>query len=291
MAKTSTSTKRTVRIGPAGWSYDDWKGIVYPAGQKQHPLELLAQYFDTVEVNSTFYHPPQAKYCASWVEKVRPFPNFKFTAKLWERYTHKRGAWPSDAEAALVMEGFEPLQESGLLGAVLVQFPWSFKRTDQNRRWLANIIETFCEYPLTVEMRHASWDRSEVYTGFRDRGISFCNIDQPIFNHSIQPSEHVTASIGYVRLHGRNHDDWFREEAGRDDRYNYLYSEDELKPWIAKVESIRNQVDEVYVITNNHYRGQAVVNALEIAHSLSGARYTLPNDLVSEYPRLRRLMK
>lgn len=300
----NSQTKGRVRIGPAGWSYEDWKGIVYPPHMPKslHPLALLSEWFDTVEVNSTFYRPPEAKYCASWLKKTAHNPRFRFTVKLWERFTHKRVAgsqvelgnqqtkFPQE-EVRLFSEGIAPLFQAGRLGAILVQFPWSFKRTPENRAWLARLIDTFSAYPLAVEIRHASWDRPEVYQAFADRGVAFCNIDQPIFSNSIKPTEHVTARVGYVRLHGRNHDDWFREDATRDDRYNYLYSEGELKPWIEKIERIRNQADEVYCITNNHYRGQAVVNAFEIQDAFGHTDFVLPQHLVDEYPRLKRLFQ
>jgi len=281
-----------VRVGPAGWSYEDWKGVVYPRGMPkgQHALTFLAQFFDTVEVNSTFYRPPVAAYCASWLNKVCDYPEFKFCAKLWEGFTHKRGRWPSDEEIARVFEGFAPLHDAGRFGALLIQFPWSYKRTNENRLWLARVLDTFEPFPLAVELRHSSWDLEEVYSGFMDRDVTFCSIDQPIFKDSIEPNATVTARIGYVRLHGRNHDDWFREDAGRDDRYNYLYSEEELEPWIAKINGMRKKVDEVYVITNNHYRGQAVVNALELGYALDGRTYTLPQHIMDEYPRLKRLL-
>ena len=283
--------KGCVRVGPAGWSYDDWKGIVYPPHMPKslHPLSLLSEWFDAVEVNSTFYRPPDAKYCASWIKKTAANPRFRFTVKLWERFTHKRETEPSQDEVRTFIDGIDPLAKEGRLGAILIQFPWSFKRTPENRAWLARIIDMFSAYPLAVEIRHASWDRPEVFHAFTERGVAFCNIDQPIFSDSIKPTDHVTARVGYVRLHGRNHDDWFREDAGRDDRYNYLYSEAELKPWIEKIEQIRNQAEEVYCITNNHYRGQAVVNAFEIQDAFGKTDMVLPQHLIDEYPRLKRL--
>ena len=92
-------------------------------------------------------------------------------------------------------------------------------------------------------------------------------------------------------MHGRNHNDWFREDAGRDDRYNYLYSPDELKPWIDKVQRMKQRVNDFFVITNNHYRGQAIVNALEIQAAIGRVTATLPPQLIAAYPRLKRLLK
>jgi len=279
-----------IRVGPAGWSYEDWKGIVYPEKMPRvvHPLSVLLPIFDTVEVNSTFYRPPNPRHCEGWVGRVAEKPGFRFTVKLWERFTHQRDTWPTPRDTQVFREGIGPLKEAGRLGAVLVQFPWSFKRTRENRLWLARVIDTFADYPLVLEVRHASWNIPEVYAGLQERQVAFCNIDQPLFSNSIAPDEQTTASVGYVRLHGRNHDDWFREDAGRNDRYNYLYTEAELQPWVEKIRRMRKRVNELYVVTNNHYRGQAVVNAIEIQSAIGGARYPLPRQLTEAYPRLRK---
>lgn len=281
-----------VRVGPAGWSYDDWKGIVYPDPMPSgtHALEWISECFDTVEINSSFYRPPKPKYCDTWIQKVERNPRFKFSVKLWQRFTHERESWPSTGEISEFKDSIAPLNEADKLGALLLQFPWSFKRTDTNRRWLARVIDAFQDYSLVLEVRHTSWDRAEVYTGLADRRVAFCNIDQPLFENSIEPSSHVTALIGYVRLHGRNHDNWFREDATRDDRYDYLYRPDELKPWIAKIESIREQAKEIYAITNNHYRGQAIVNAFDLQEGLGKRDFTIPKHLVDAYPQLKRLL-
>lgn len=281
-----------IRVGPAGWSYDDWKGIVYPAGmpRTRHPLGLLANWFDTVEINATFYRPAQPIHAVAWLRHIAGNPRFMFTAKLWERFTHQRTEWPGTAEINAFCAGLQPLAEAGKLGAVLVQFPWSFRRTPENRIWLARIADAFSKYALSVELRHASWDCPEVYEGFAQRGIAVCNIDQPLFEDSIAPAEHITAPIAYVRFHGRNYQAWFREDAGRNARYDYLYNEDELQPWIDRVNRMKKRVNDLFIITNNHYRGQAIVNAIEIQAALGKERYALPQHLIDEYPRLKRLL-
>ncbi|MBX7256041.1 MAG: DUF72 domain-containing protein [Candidatus Hydrogenedentes bacterium] len=282
----------SVRVGPAGWSYDDWKGVVYPPRMPRalHPLEYLSEYFDTVEVNSSFYHPPVSRNCMAWLKKVQGNPRFMFTAKLWQRFTHERGAWPGEAEVRQFCDGIAPLHEAGKLGALLVQFPWSFKRTPENRQWLARVLDTFTVYPLTLEIRHASWNRPEVFDGLAQRRVAFCNIDQPLFSDSLAPTAKVTARVGYVRLHGRNAADWFREDASRDDRYDYLYSHDELGQWLKKIERIREMANDLYVITNNHYAGQAIVNSFELLAGLGKKFTALPPTLVERYPRLNDLL-
>lgn len=279
----------TIRIGPAGWSYEDWHGTVYPAGvgKGMHPLELLSEWFDLVEVNSTFYRPIRPATCASWLKKIEKNPRFVFTAKLWQRFTHERETRPAPEEIAAFKQGLEPLRESDKLRALLLQFPWSFRRTKENRVWLERVVDAFQEYPLAIEVRHDSWETPEFLEALKARGIAFCNIDQPLFDHSIRAGEHVTAPIAYVRFHGRNRENWFRSDAGRDERYDYLYDEAELKPWIAKILSMRRMASELFVVTNNHYRGQAVVNALEIQHALGIQPRALPTHLLQVYPRLQ----
>lgn len=263
----------TVRIGPAGWSYADWKGVVYPdpAPKGFRPLEYLTQFFDTVEINSTFYRPPNADQARGWVRQAAGNPRFKFAAKLWQRFTHERGAWPGEDDVRTYRAGIEPLVDAGQLGAILVQFPWSFRRSPENRQWLARIIEAFADYPLVVEVRHTSWDDPAFYDGLRERNVAFCNIDQPTLRDCLGPSEIVTAPFAYVRLHGRNRENWFRDNIASYERYNYRYSEAELEPWTKRIRSIRELAEETYVVTNNHYRGQAIVNALEIAEQLGQA--------------------
>lgn len=282
-----------VRVGPAGWSYEDWKGIVYPPGMssRTHPVELLSRFFDTIEINSTFYHPPPARNSISWAKKAVGNDRFKYTVKLWQRFTHEREAFPSDEEIQVFATGIAPLAAEGRLGALLIQFPWSFKNTPDNVDWLLRVFDAFSTFPLVLEVRHASWDVPDIYRVLAERDVAFCNIDQPLFGRSLKPSSAVTSRVGYVRLHGRNADDWFREEAGRDERYNYLYSEKELKPWLEKIERMRAVADETYVITNNHYRGQAVVNALELQHGLGQppAR-DVPHTLLEVYPRLKEVV-
>ena len=276
-----------IRIGPAGWSYKDWEGIVYPQkpGSKFDPLEYLARFFDTIEINSSFYRPPAASTAKTWVKRIAENPEFLFTAKLHRVFTHERGKATAEDEKEF-REGMEPLVSAEKLGALLLQFPWSFKNTEEERIYLFNLLQRFHEYPLVLEIRHASWNAPDVYERLEELGVGICNIDQPLFSKSIRPDAVSTSAIGYVRLHGRNYKDWFRAEAPRDDRYNYLYSLDELEPWIVRIKEVAKQTFESYVITNNHFRGQAVVNALEIKSTIEGKPVPAPEPLIRAYPRL-----
>jgi len=148
------------------------------------------------------------------------------------------------------------------------------------------LLERFKDYPRVVELRHASWNSATIYQTLEDLGVGFCNIDQPLFAKSIKPSATSTSTVGYVRLHGRNYQNWFREEAGPEERYDYLYSPDELEPWIARIKEIAKQTKETYVIANNHFRGQAVTNALEVKAVIEEERVPGPAPLLELYPRL-----
>lgn len=279
--------KPLIRVGPAGWSYKDWEGIVYPEkpGKKFDPLEYLSRFFDTIEVNSSFYRPPTASTTKSWANRVAANKQFTFTAKLHRVFTHERGKATKEDEKAF-REGMDVLAKAKKLGSVLLQFPWSFKNTPDDRIYLGKLLERFRQYPLVVEVRHTSWNNEEVYEWFEERGAGVCNIDQPLFSKSILPQALTTSPVGYVRLHGRNYQNWFREKAPRDERYNYLYSVDELDPWLARIKQVAKQTRETYVITNNHFRGQAVVNAVEIKALLKEKPVPAPAPLFDVYPRL-----
>lgn len=269
--------KRIIRVGPAGWSYKDWEGIVYPQkpGKSFDPLEYLAQFFNTIEINSSFYRPPVPSTTKSWAKRVAGNKEFAFTAKLHRIFTHERGKATKKDEKEF-RGGMDELAKAGKLGGVLLQFPWSFKNTPDDRIYLAKLLEQFSDYPLVLEVRHASWNNPEFYEWLDERGVGICNIDQPVFSKSIRPQALTTSRIGYVRLHGRNYQNWFREKAAPHERYDYLYSLDELEPWLVRIKEVSKQTRETYVITNNHFRGQGVVNAIEIKAALEEKTFPAP---------------
>jgi len=279
--------KPIIRIGPAGWSYKDWEGVVYPQkpGKNFDPLEYLARFFNTIEINSSFYRSPTPSTTEAWVRRVEKNKEFTFTAKLHRVFTHERGKATREDEKAF-RDGVEPLVKAAKLGAVLLQFPWSFKNTDEDRVYLTQLLERFREYPLVLEVRHTSWNNEHIYEWLEERGVGICNIDQPVFSRSIRPAAVTTSPVGYIRMHGRNYQDWFRDKAGRDERYNYLYTLDELDPWLDRIKQVAKHTRETYVITNNHFRGQAVANAVEIKAALEEERVPAPEPLFQHYKRL-----
>jgi uncharacterized protein YecE (DUF72 family) len=277
----------TLRFGPAGWMYKDWEGIVYPRPKPRgfDQLRYIAEFFDTVEINSSYYGPPVARTASSWVQRVEDYSNFRFTAKLWKRFTHERDKAWTTAEVDQVRAGFDVMMDSGHLGAVLLQFPWSFRRSEENREWLGDVVRAFRQYPLVVEVRHSSWLVPDFLRSLAESGVGFVNIDQPLYHDSIGPTAHATAHVGYVRVHGRNYKDWFRDKAPVEQRYNYLYPAEELKPWAGRAREIASDpaTREVYVITNNHYKGKAVANALMLKSMVTGGRVPAPEGVVEAY--------
>ncbi len=276
-----------IRFGPAGWSYKDWAGIVYPSPQPKgfDALRYLAGFFDTIEINSTFYRPAREEVARSWTRRVEEKPDFRFTAKLWRRFTHEREESWTEEEVDKVRAAFDPLAAAGRLGAVLVQFPWSFRRTEENREWLEDVTSTFADYPLVLEVRHSSWNEPEFFRELTARGIGFVNVDQPLFSNSIKPSAVATATVGYIRVHGRNYKDWFRKDARPEERYDYLYTAEELEPWGERAKQLAAEpaTEDVYVVTNNHFRGKGIANALMLQAMVQGKEVPAPPDLFGEY--------
>jgi uncharacterized protein YecE (DUF72 family) len=280
-----------IRVGPAGWSYADWSGYAYPARRPKgfHDATYLAEFFDTIEINTSFYNPIRADHAKGWIGRVAANRNFMFTAKMWQRFTHDPN--PSGEDEKLVRAGFDVLRDAGKLGAVLLQFPFSFHRTRETLAYLDGVLKRFGDYPLVVEVRHATWKAPEVFALLRERGVGFCNIDQPVIGRSLEPSAETTGPIGYVRLHGRRYDTWFADDETIPgyERYNYLYSEEELRPWADRVEKVADAAREVYVITNNHYQGKGAVNALQLISMLKDTKVKVPEPLRIKYPQLEKI--
>lgn len=288
-----------IKIGTAGWAYKDWDGVVYPPSLKKqkHPVEYLAEYFDLIEINTSFYGHIKPEVGLLWARKARAVnPDFIFTAKLNKAFTHSPVAViestsaetirPSQEDERLAKEGLDSIAVEGMLGALLAQFPISFKNTNENRDYLENVIERFKIYPLVVEVRHSSWNNEGTLRYFSQKNVTFCNIDQPMLGRAIGPTEHVTSPLAYVRLHGRNYDKWFDCDS-RDDRYNYLYTEPELRDWKKHIDSISRRAKVTFVVTNNHFEGKAAVNALELKHMITEQPVKVPPQLLKHYGELK----
>ncbi|MDZ4801753.1 MAG: DUF72 domain-containing protein [Bryobacteraceae bacterium] len=268
-----------ILCGPCGWSHIETTA-------KQHPLEYVAAHFDAVEIPETFREFLRPEVTRVWLRKVRQNTEFQFSAKLHLRFTHDRVLVPE--EVAAFKDGLWPLMRAGRLGCVLMQFPWSFRYTRENREHFINLRRTFHEFPLVAEMRHASWMVDEAVGTFIDYRVGFCNIDQPSYTRAMPPTAFLTSGTGYVRLHGRNSFNWYQDDRApvQNHRYDYLYSDSELAEWKARVDRIAGFASKVFVITNNDAGGKAVVNGLQLRSMLRGGDGSdLPQELLRRYPQ------
>ena len=273
-------------IGPAGWDYPDWQGVVYPPGLKgADRLTFLASRFAAVEINVTFYRPIPADYARRWLAAVADFPDFRFTGKVWQVFTHERRL-PAP-ELAQFREGLTPLLTGGKLGVLLAQFPYSFHNTEENRAYLLKLKAALQKFPLAVEVRHRSWQQRAVREFLEEAGLDFCNIDQPMVSYPMGATRWVTGTRAYLRCHGRRKDAWFEFGDDRGARYDYLYSPEELEDLAARTRELVVKAAETYVIFNNHPAGQAVANALELTYLLNPGRpLPVPPGLLAAFPRL-----
>ena len=275
-----------VYIGIAGWSYPDWKGIVYTSS-KIDQLEYISRFVDCLEINSTFYRPPFEKTTKSWLEKTSRRPDFFFTAKLHRSFTHEGRI---DAEIVKHFHrGFEPFLGAGKLRHLLVQFRYDFDDTSRNRQHLTEIVGNFSEvFNLAVEVRHKSWQMPDALGFLEGLGVSICNLDYPTTWNSFDMQQCTVGKNGYFRMHGRNAEKWF-SKAGRDETYDYYYNEDELTQIKQRVDELAKAFETLTVIANNHYRGAELANALELKVLISGQKQTVPEGLLRTYPNLGRI--
>jgi len=306
-----------LRIGTSGWNYPGgrgtWNGVFYPpAGRRRKDFDELAFYsehFDTVEVNSTFYGQPRDTVSRSWAKRTPA--RFEFSVKLYQKFTHPKMfeqtvrrsldvpegedaavralVRPSQADLDEFRRGIDPLAVAGKLGAVLAQFPPSFKSGDGEREYLAHLLRAFADYPLAVELRHRTWS-----DGFKDTlellngaGAAWVQIDEPKFRFSIRQNRLPNVKgFYYMRLHGRNAEQWWKHERS-EDRYNYFYSDAELQEFSETADAARRLVKKAYLYTNNHFSAKSVANAAMIKKQLGEPiEGEYPPEFVRQYPEL-----
>jgi uncharacterized protein YecE (DUF72 family) len=290
-----------IKVGVAGFSYKDWQGIVYPPSLKAGArVEYLARFFDLIEINTSFYGHIKPSVGKEWCRMAGGAnPHFMFTAKLNRAFTHSpiavleatsaKTIRPGDSDERDAKAGYDAIAAENMLGALLAQFPISFKCTDENRAYIEQLVRRFRDYPLVLEIRHASWNQPEVLEWLQGLQVGLCNIDQPLLGRAVRPSAHATSVVGYIRLHGRNYKQWFAETNVRD-RYDYLYSTEELAKWKDRALEVAGKTETTYVVANNHNLGKAAVNALELISMVEARKVQAPPTLVSHYPELQQLV-
>ena len=303
----------SIRIGTSGWNYPTgrgtWNGVFYPAPRPREFDELAyyAERFDTVEVNSTFYGEPKTSVTRGWIGRTPV--GFEFSVKLHQKFTHPRMyaktanasvglpgplpdslLSPNQADIDRFRNGIDPIASSGRLGALLAQFPPSFKSTPANRDYLASLLRAFGDYPTAVELRHRSWsdDVADTLTLLNAFGAALVQIDEPKFRFSIQ--QNLVPNVRgfyYLRLHGRNVAAWWHHDRA-EDRYDYLYSAAELKPYAETAVAVRTLVKKMHLYLNNHFAAKSVANAVMIKQQLGEPiKGDYPPEFLERYPDLR----
>jgi len=255
-----------IHIGTSGFQYKDWVGPFYPEGLPQSRwLEYYAQEFQTCELNYTFYRLPSAGQLRSMARRVPD--SFRFALKAFQGITHEREG--VEQLLASLNEAVQPLQGQGQLAAILLQFPYSFRPSEQaDTALLEQCREGLPDLPLVAEFRNRQWlegayAREETFDLLRALSIGFCCVDEPRLRGLMPPVAVATAGVTYVRFHGRNAAKWWNHEEAWE-RYDYTYKPEELGEWVPKIRGLDEQAEHTYVYANNHWQGQAVDTAKQL---------------------------
>lgn len=250
-------------IGTGGYSNKDWLGIFYPLSTKPTDfLEIYAEHFNAVELNSSFYAVPSIKAFERMVQRSKS--KVRFSIKIPQAMTHKRDA--SSELYQQLLESVEPMRQVGMLGPFLAQFPYSFHRNPANRIYLANLIKYFKDESLAVEFRHWTWDKPEVREAFRTADISLVSVDFPRMRGLFSSGFRATNDIAYIRMHGRNSANWWSANSAAA-RHDYLYSNTELGSWVNAIKNQEDKLSQVYLMMENTTKGHALKN-LEMLRDL-----------------------
>jgi uncharacterized protein YecE (DUF72 family) len=254
-----------IKVGTSGFSYPEWRGPFYPEGlPQQRMLDFYADHFAAVEINSTYYHIPPPRNMAAMAKRAEG--RLEFAVKAHQDMTHSREKL-DDALPAF-REAIQPLREADALGCVLLQFPFSFKAGTENADFLCRMAGELAPVPAVVEFRHRSWTSEETFQLLRELGLAYCCVDEPRLPNLPPPIVQATAPLAYVRFHGRNREKWWTHKEAWE-RYDYLYSQAELREWVPKIRSLAEATEKCYAFFNNHARGQAVTNAQMLIRLLS----------------------
>jgi uncharacterized protein YecE (DUF72 family) len=252
-----------ILIGTSGFSYADWKpGFYPPTISDRDMLAFYSRYFPACEINFTYYRLPTAETMAAMAKKAGG--RVIFVVKAHQSMTHGRDAGPADYAA--FSRGLAPLQDAGVLGGILAQFPFSFGNTLDHRAYLADLkTRLHVPAPLIVEFRHRSWNQPEAFAFLRELELSYVNVDEPDLKGLLPATAEATGPVGYVRFHGRNREKWFARDAEPWERYDYLYRGEELQEWVPRIHQVAGRTRVTFVFFNNHWKAQAVANARQMA--------------------------
>ncbi len=276
-----------IKIGTSGFSFPDWKGTVYPLGIRER--DMLSFYekelrFNALEVNFTYYTLPSQKSFMAMAEKTSQ--EFEFVVKSFKGMTHEirdkgTGAIVNNQE---IFKRFKysllPLIEEGKLSCVLAQFPYGFFPNRENFDYLERFKNEMTDIPLVFEFRNHVWLKEGTFQFLEKNGIGFCIVDEPKLPKLMPYLPRATSEIGYFRFHGRN-TNWFNVPIKV--RYDYLYSEEELREFIPGIQDISKKTAKTLIFFNNCYSGSAAKNAAQMAKLLMGHSNESDSQLVFEF--------
>jgi len=244
-------------------------------------LRFYAECFDALEVNYTYYQLPSPKTLEAMATKAGA--GITFTVKAHADMTHQRENLA--AAAPVFRDALRPLEARRALGCVLAQFPYSFRNTPEHRDHLRRLRETLADVPVVVEFRNASWYAPATFALLREQNMGLCAVDEPDLPRLPPKVVEATSEVGYVRFHGRAAAKWWEHKEAAE-RYDYLYSEAELKEWVPKIQALASKTATTFAFFNNHPRGQAPANAFMLKDALGLPVGRIPKSLIGHYPVL-----
>ncbi|MFH1414815.1 MAG: DUF72 domain-containing protein, partial [Elusimicrobiota bacterium] len=221
--------------------------------------------FDAVELNFTYYTMPTAGLMERFCSKTSP--DFEFVVKGNKTMTHDSFDYritekPDPVKVKELYEYFydslQPLRDNNKLGAVLLQFPVFFYPTSRNMDYILAAGEYLKNDALVVEFRNSAWLKEDTFSFLEQNGISYCAVDEPQFPRLMPFENRVTSDTAYIRFHGRN-ENWFNSSTSV--RYDYLYSEKELREFLPEIESMGKKAAKTFLFFNNCHAGSAATNA------------------------------
>ena len=273
-------------VGVAGWSYPEWSDLLGDGGSSE--INALSELFDLIEITSSYYHPPSAKNAEQWLAQTQSNPRLRFTMRLWQKLVReKSSSWKTDVET--FKRGLQPLQKSRRLGALVLPFSSSYRATTSNEEWLWRLLDAFAGFPLVVEALHASWQQSELLRRLPALGVAVAMVDQPQRDEPFDLPNSGLKQLAYVRLNGRNLQKWLAPSARRDERFDYVYRPGELSHFAVAARRLGNQAESCCIVFHNHPKGQALANALQLQHALTGRKIHVPENLCRHFPALQAL--
>ncbi|MBM4170200.1 MAG: DUF72 domain-containing protein [Ignavibacteria bacterium] len=277
---------RDIQVGMGGWDLPPFHKYFYPPRPRKgfRALEFYSQFFDFVEINSTFYNTllgPQ--HSRSWLRDVEHNKHFVFTVKLYRGFTHSYTAVRKDFLSVLRL--LEPLVSENRFAGLVIQFPHSFSNIRERREYLRHLARGFRPHTLFLEVRHDSWNTPLMVNFFQESHLHLINVDLPPIRHHMPLTSISWGGVGYYRLMGRNERTWFRSENGN--RYLYCYSEEELHHLWSLMEESRAQNDRIFVVFHNDPEANSLVNGFQLRHLLRKKRVLVPQHLIDAYPTLK----